>query len=135
MSSWAELRGNTVCEQRQSVSCSWISTSCFSLVMLDMRRIRLRCMLKKGNLDFRLCSGSWRISPVQVSHRPTACLFTFLQAGNQVVLEHQFSATDVGINPISFTLNEGGAEQASQNITTKIQLYDPNELSVIGEYL
>lgn len=62
------------------------------------------CMPKKGNLDFRLCSGSWRISPVQVSHRPTACLFTFLQAGNQVVLEHQFSATDVGINPISFTL-------------------------------
>ena len=46
------------------------------------------CTPKKSNLDFRLCSGSWRISPVQVSHRPTACLFTFLQSGNQVLLEH-----------------------------------------------
>ena len=49
------------------------------------------CTPKKSNLDFRLCSGSWRISPVQVSHRPTACLFTFLQSGNQVLLEHDRS--------------------------------------------
>ena len=51
------------------------------------------CTPKKSNFDFRLCSGSWRISPVQVSHRPTACLFTFLQLGNQVLLEHDRPST------------------------------------------
>ena len=66
------------------------------------------CSPKKSNLEFRFCSGSWRISPVLVSHRPTACLFTFLHQGNQVLLEHHrpqgTPADSPTPTPISFTL-------------------------------